>query len=155
LVWIDKLLLNYGHGAKDAQLGARLWSTDRGANLDSRDPDTEDNLGLKWRHTITRESTIFDMESSLNEDIFSLKKYLLNSVDLNLRLYRSKPEFYLMSSEEPADFHFEIMEIVFRACRVTVSNAVLIAHNQALTKEPAMYAFKRTYCKMATISPGK
>jgi hypothetical protein len=150
-------LMKYGHSAKNSgQLAARLWSTDRGSDLDATKPKSAplENSGLVRRWNLTKENVEFDMEGTLCEDLFRITKYIINSVDINIKLYPNRPEFYLMHSISNGKFQFQITEAIFRACRVTVTAAILIAHNQALSKAPAVYSYKRTYVKVNTISQG-
>jgi hypothetical protein len=128
-----KNLLSFGHDAKYGQLGSRLWSTDRGTAMDGFNPAVAgENEGLIARSAITNNSAIFDLEGSIREDFLCVKKYLLNVVDINLRLYPSRHEFYPMSTKPASNFKFEILEAIFRVCRITATSAVLFSHNQAL-----------------------
>jgi hypothetical protein len=147
-------LLSHGEAAKRGQLEAQLWTTETGNNLNSGDPAGQGNVGLQKRYAVTKESNVFDMEGPLAEDIFDIDKYLLNGVNITLKMYRNKPGFYLISDEQDPDFHFEILDIVIRVCKVAVDSGVLLAHNTALAKNTAKYPYKRRYCKMVTISPG-
>lgn len=148
-------LMAYGEGAKRGQLSAQLWATETGTNLDGADPSKPgENTGFKERYEVAKESTVFDMEGTLACDIFQIAKYLISGVDVTLKFFRNRPAFYLMAAEVTPNFHFEILDIVFRVCKVTVSNSVILAHNAALSKAPARYPYKRRYCKMATISAG-
>jgi hypothetical protein len=148
-------LLKYGHAAKNGQLASRLWATDRGSDIDSTDPSKPaENSGLATRFNLSKDNTEFDMEGTLCEDLFRIRKYLINSVDLNIRLYPNRPEFYLMSGVDAAAYQYKITEAIFRVSRVTVTSAILIGHNQALSKAPAKYAYKRCYVKIQTISEG-
>jgi hypothetical protein len=148
-------LFGYGSGAKQGPLGSQLWSTDRGANVDSGDPfSTAGNEGLNKRTEITKGSATFDMTGPIFESVFEISKYLLNGVEISLKFFRNRPAFYLMSEEENPNFKFVFEDIIVRVCRVCVSNAVLLAHTNALTKAPARYNFKRSYVKMTTIASG-
>jgi hypothetical protein len=83
-----------------------------------------------------------------------VKKYLLNDVDINLRLYPSRPEFYLMCKNPGLGCRFEILEAIYRVCRIKVTSAVLIAHSQALGTSSAKYPFQRSYVKILTMPGG-
>ena len=73
------------------------------------------NNGLYKRWLHSRRSQSFDMIGPIHADIFQQEKYLLNNVDLALKLTRSKPPFNLMSNataagQNAAQFKIKIEE---------------------------------------------
>ena len=69
-------------------------------DLDDVDP-AGTNQGLRLRYVFTQASRVFDMEGPLYADCFGLDKYLINGVDVQLRLFRTRPEFVLVSDRVP------------------------------------------------------
>ena len=51
------------------------------------------------------------MEGPLLHDLFNLDRYILNSVAINVKMYRSSPEFCLMTSEATPNFEVVIEDI--------------------------------------------
>jgi hypothetical protein len=100
----------------------------------------------------TQLSRTFDLEGPLYLDCFYLDKYLINGVDLQLRLFRSRNEFLLMSSESSPSYKLTILDAVFKACKIKVDSAVLLNHAESITKTPARYNYVRTDVKMTTIA---
>jgi hypothetical protein len=47
------------------------------------------NDGLAQSYSFTQQSRVFDFEGPLYEDVFRLDKYILNHVDINLKLFRN------------------------------------------------------------------
>ncbi|KAJ8321153.1 hypothetical protein KUTeg_001278 [Tegillarca granosa] len=74
------------------------------------------------------------MSGPIFHDVFNLEMYLLNQVDLQLRLYRSKPSFCLMSGETSPDYEIVIEDIVLEACKIKVNPAVIYGQAQILQK---------------------
>ena len=67
--------------------------------MDEPDPtkaNADANLGLKKRASFTSESKVVDIIGRLHGDIFNQEKYLLDLVNVRLRLHRSKNQFCLM-----------------------------------------------------------
>ena len=55
------------------------------------------NLGLVQRGRYLAESRVVDMMGRLHVDLFLQDKFLLNGVDVKMRLVRSKEAFSLMA----------------------------------------------------------
>jgi tagatose-1,6-bisphosphate aldolase non-catalytic subunit AgaZ/GatZ len=65
--------------------------------------------------------------------MFEIKcdRYILNSVGIAIKFYRSKPEFCLMSIDK-LDFRIEIEEMYLNICKVQVNPGVIYGHNEIL-----------------------
>jgi hypothetical protein len=93
-----KLLLSSGGDITRSQLQSQLYSPDDD-NMDDGNAYGGTNGGLAIRYAFTQESRIFDLEGPLYEDIFRIDKYMVNGVDLHLKLFRNPASFVLMSAE--------------------------------------------------------
>lgn len=104
-----KLLLSNGQDIGRSQLQSQLYYLD---DMDTKDADpvSGSNGGLAQRYQYTKDSRIFDMEGPLYEDIFRLDKYLVNGVDVNLKLFRNRASFVLMSDEAAPTYKLELVE---------------------------------------------
>lgn len=146
-----KVLLSNGPSASQSQLQTQLYYPDKEA-LDDADAATGRNQGLRGRFVFTQKSRTFDLEGPLYVDCFYLDKYLINGVDLQLRLFRSRNEFVLMSKESSPNYKVTILDAVFKACKIRLDSGVLMNHADAITKSPARYNYLKTDVKMMTIS---
>lgn len=146
-----KVLLSSGPASTASQLQTQLYYPDKDS-LDDPDPALGKNTGLRSRYVFTQESKAFDLEGPLYLDCFCLDKYLINGVDLQLRLFRSRNEFVLMSNGASKTYKVTILDAIFKACKVSLDSAVLLNHAEALIKTPARYNFLKTDVKMTTIS---
>ncbi|XP_061170271.1 uncharacterized protein F54H12.2-like [Saccostrea echinata] len=146
-----KVLLSNGPAATSSQLQTQLYYPDKEA-LDDPDAAGGRNQGLRLRYVFTQLSKTFDLEGPLYVDCFYLDKYLMNGVDLQLRLFRSRSEFVLMSKEASPNYKVTILDAVFKACKIRLDSAVLLNHATAITKSPARYNYLKTDVKMMTIS---
>lgn len=126
------------------------WPDGEGMN----DPDAAagTNMSLRKRYVFTQKSRTFDLEGPLYVDCFYLDKYLINGVDIQLRLFRSKPEFVIMSKVASPSYKVTILDAVFKACKVKVECAILVNHTNVILKSPARYNYLKTDVKMTTIS---
>lgn len=145
-----KTLLDYGQDAKASQLTSALFYKDRSGHMDSFDTNT----GLYERKKLIGNSKSLDMEGMLFHDLFEMDRYLLNMVDVKLKLFRSRPSFCLMSSEDDADYDVVIEDIVVKVCKIKVNPAIIFAHSEALKSTNAKYPYTKTVMKHITLMMG-
>ena len=120
-----KLLLSNGSHIAQSQLQSQLFYLDD--SDDDPDPAAGSNGGLAQRYQFTKESRIFDLEGPLYEDIFRLDKYLVNGIDIHLKLFRNA-SFVVLSKEAALTYKLELLDVVFKACKIKVDSGVFINH---------------------------
>lgn len=147
-------LLKYGAGAKKSQLVTQLWLADTEGQMDANSPRTDSNTGLLNRAQMFKGGKSVDMVGPLYHDLFKMDRYLLNQVNVNVKLYRSKPEFCLMSGSANPDYKVVLEEIRLRVSKVKVNPAVIYAQSKALEMTTAKYPFTQTLVKQNTIASG-
>jgi hypothetical protein len=140
-------LLNYNQTAKESHLTCALWYGDTGAKFD----DVKNNAGFRSRKNLTSQSTSVEMIGRLHADIFGSQKYLLNGVELRIKLNRSKPSFCLQSDDGTA-YKVQILDAALLMRRMTISPSVLLAHTKTLDISTAKYPLSRVDVKSVTIS---
>ena len=148
-----KVLLSSGIPASMSQLQTQLFYPDV-EDLDDVDAAGGTNKGLRLRYVFTQSSRVFDMEGPLYADCFGLDKYLINGVDIQLKLFRTRPEFVLVSDEATPSYKLTIVDAVFKACKVKVDPAIMLNHTKTIANQPARYNFIKTDVKMSTIPTG-
>lgn len=146
-----KVLLSTGIGASNSQMQIQLYWPD-GEGIGDPDAAAGTNMSLRKRYVFTQLSRSFDLEGPLYVDSFYLDKYLINGVDIQLRLFRSKNEFVVMNKEFSPSYKVTILEAIFKACKVKVDSAIQVNHSNAILKSPARYNYLKTDVKMTTIS---
>lgn len=143
--YIDHVL-NYGTEVKESRLQTSLFFKDIGTM-----GAEEGNDGYEDRKAFSR--TAFEMESHVHADIFNQEKYLLNGVQMNLKFYRSKPEFCLMAdAAETGKFHVKIIDAILIVRKVRICTPVQLAHAATLQKFNAKYPITRTEIKTINLN---
>lgn len=146
-------LLSYGEEAKKSQLQSVLWYVDDPGKFDKVDPTTADtNDAFKTRVRLTKGSSKCDMVGRLHLDLFHQNRYIINGVDLKLRLNRTTGKFNLMS-----DLGTEVTKItkaVLLVEKVKLNPAVLTAHAKALNNTTAKYPIRRVEVKSFSVTTG-
>ena len=94
------------------------------------------------------------MEGPLLHDVFNLDRYILDSVAINVKMYRSRPEFCLMTSEATPNFEVVIEDIALQVCKLQVLPSIIMAHAEQLKTTNAKYPFTRTEVRLISISAG-
>jgi hypothetical protein len=144
-----EMLLSYGSAAKESQMTSTLWHKDTAGHMDVT---TDDNEGLAARKSYTNRSQVVDMMGKLHSDLFFQDRYLLNGVDVKIRLVRSKDAFALMA--EDAAFKTKITEASLFVRKAKLSPPVQMAHIKALEKGTAKYPIRRVELKAFSIPKG-
>jgi hypothetical protein len=143
-------LLNYGQDAKNSHLTSSLWYKDTAGSMEASD----ENEGYSSRKEFTLNDRVFDMISPLHIDLKSVSKYLLNGVEMTIKLIQAKPDFFLMSNVENPICGIEIQEAELFVRKVKISASVLIGHAKALSLGTAKYPITRVDVKTVTIPSG-
>ena len=94
------------------------------------------------------------MMCRLHVDLFFQDRYLLNGVDMKIRLVQSKDACALMADGANADFKVCIVEAVLFVRKAKLNPAVQMAHINALEKTTAKYPLRRVDCKVFSIPRG-
>jgi hypothetical protein len=146
-------LLNFGQDAKSSQLTTQLFIKDDHDHPEDTDP-AGDNEGLFKRTNFITGSKALDLQGPIFHDLFSLSRYLLNQVDVKLKLYRSSAAFCLSTGEAAPDYKIEILDIYLLAKKIRVNPAVIYGHSEILKTTNAKYPFDRVECRVQSIATG-
>ena len=139
-------LLNYGDLAKSSHLTAGLWIGDEAGKFDDRI-----NKGHIKRKELAAGQAEIELYSNLHCDIFNINKFMLNGVDLGIKLIKNKNDFHLQGQ---VPCHVEIIEANLFVRKVKINPSILLAHARALSVTPAKYPINRVEIKTLTIGTG-
>lgn len=142
-------LLNYGRGAKESHLTSVLWYTDTAGKMDDVD---DANSGLNNRRLYLTEGKTVDLLGHLHCDIFNQERFLINGIEMRLRLVRTSDAFCLMSASK--DYSIRIVDASLLVRRAKIAPGVLLAHARALSKSTAKYPLTRVEVKAISMHAG-
>ena len=142
--------LNYGLEAKSTHLTAALYYKDTPGKLNSVDPD--ENEGFQKRQEKASVGRGVDMMGRLHCDVFHQQRYLLNGVDVKIRLTPSKSAFNLMSAANAYKSNITHASLFVRKVRLNPS--VTLAHAKALEQGTVKYPLKRVVVKTFSVPTG-
>lgn len=116
--------LSYGQEAKSSQLTSSLLYADTQRQMDGMTT----NSGVTKRSEFTDESITVDMIGRLHLDMFMQSRYLLNGVDLKVRLVRSNDEFVLMTCKNSPGYKISLQDVSFYVRKVSLNPGVPPVH---------------------------
>ena len=143
--------LNYGWEAKTSHLTSALYYQDTAGAFESLDPN--ENEGFRIRRDMTAGSRTLDMMGRLHCDLFHQERYLVNGVDVKIRLVPSKSDFNLMAAAGTA-FRSIISHASLFVRKARLNPAVSLGHAKALERATAKYPLKRVVVKTFSIPTG-
>ena len=147
-------LLSYREEADYTQLQAALFVKDDNDAPEDTDP-TGSNAGLAERANKIALSKVLDLQGSLHHDLTrSLNRYLLNQVDVRIKLYRSSAAFCLTAGDASPDYKIELIDVCILAKMVDVNPVIIYGHAEMLQSTTAKYPYTKTECRVQSIPVG-
>ena len=144
-----EILLSNGPAAKESQLMGGMWYKDTPGHQVKR---TTDSKGFTSRKALTAQSKSVQMTGKLHLDLFCQEKYLLNHVDLKIKLRRSRDVFALMADTD--NYKINIKDLALFVRNVQLSPAVRMGHVKALERTSCKYPIRRVEVKVDTVPRG-
>ena len=118
--------------------------------------DSPMNEGSYYQKKHTQNGQTFELEGMLNEDALHLDKYIINAVDVDLKLYPLRSSFVLMSDNPQKEYRIVIEEAIFKCCTMDVGNGIISAHSKTLQEGGmAQYFFNQSQINNFTIAQGQ
>lgn len=148
-----KTLLFSGKDELYSQKQSELFYKDEG-NINDANAYNGGNAGLVMRYAYTQQSKVFELEGNLMEDIFDTDKYLINGVDVYIKLFRSSAPFVIISANSTPAYKIELLDVVYKVAKVRVDPGVLLNHSKQIETTPVKYTLTRNELKMNTIPKG-
>ena len=153
--------LNYGSDSRESQLQAALYYKDSASGDQYMDAvtfkamDAVMNTGLKKRAEFTEDSREVDMEGVLTSDVFNLDRYLINGVEVRIKLFQSKDPFRLMAKDGDKErYKVVLTDCVFKVCKLNLDPGLLTAHGDTIKTTPAIYPYTKTDLRSFSIAKG-
>ena len=143
-------LLSYGNIAQKSALRGSLWYKDTVGHFDDVSAANK-NEGYINRSAWTL-NTVCDMTGPLLLDLCRTSRLILNRVNINIKLFRSSPQFLLMTDEKDDSKNFKVSislaELHVRKFKLRCADLLRI--EQELSRRNARYAYVQN--SMFTIS---
>ena len=149
---LDMLLQSNSDMSNSLAQGSLFFKDTAGDMEDHR--LTGNNKGFNIRASHTKRGNVGTMEGVIfNDFMMDQSRLLLNGVSLNIKLFQANDNFRLLTPLDKS-YKLVITNAILKVCQVSVHPAMILAHDQALSRSPAVYPFWRSDVKSFTISPG-
>ena len=145
-------ILKYGTDAASSQLDTQLFKMDDSDSPGVTDPNGSNN-GLFLRANMIALSKRIDLQGPIFHDLFSMSRYLINQVDVKIKIYRSSANFCLLTGDA-SDYRVNIEDIYILAKKIRVNPAVIYGHSKILESQNALYPYNKIEVKSVSISTG-
>ena len=150
------VLLNYGYDATNTQLQTQLYYKDTAGSMDHTKPnETPLNIGLIRRNNLSKSSAFIDMVGPIYADVFQMPRYLLNEVDVQVKLFQNKNSFHLLSSVPNKKYNVVISEVMLKAKMIGIHADILESHARALEDRQALLPLLKTEVKTFAVGKGQ
>ena len=116
---------------------------------------SKSNTGLAKRIELAQLSKPIDMEGPLFADVFQLSKYLLNEVDVRVKLYQTLADFRLLNLDSKTTYTVEVLDVKLKVAMVGISPELLTSHAKLLGNNQAIYPLTRTEVKTFAVAQGQ
>jgi hypothetical protein len=136
-------------------LQSQLFYLDSAGFHDNLDYSRGGNLGLYQRARQTEKGKLVDLEGNVCMDICQQERYLLNGVQVNFKFWPSRDSFCLLSPNADQSYRIEVSDAVLKVCYVKLNPTVLLAHNDALQKQEALYPYTKSDVKCFGVPQGQ
>ncbi|XP_011684666.1 PREDICTED: uncharacterized protein F54H12.2-like [Wasmannia auropunctata] len=143
-------LLNYATPAKTSHLTSALWDEDLPGSMDDS-IEAGGNPALQRRANYIQSKRALDLIGHLHCDVFNQDKFLINGVEVRVRLVRSKDAFCLMETNSLSKIRILDASLLVR--RAKISPGVLLAHARMLSKTTAKYPLTRVEVPSRPLQP--
>ena len=147
------ILLRNAEDAKETQIQSQLYYKDTPGFMDAVDPVDGANFGLVQRYAWTKDGNAVELEGPIYVDIMQQDRFLLNGVQLSIKLFPASDAFCLMSTHSDT-YTADIVDAKLKVCTVKVSPNIVVSHNAALSRSPALYPFHKSEIKAYSIPAG-
>jgi len=138
--------------AKTFYLTFCLWDTDIPDFMDETLDSETPNQALVKRARYICEERALDLIGHLHCDVFNQDKFLINGVEVRMRLVRSKDSSCFIETKSASKIRILEANLIVR--RTKINPGVLFAHARMLSKTTAKYPLTRVKVKTFTIHAG-
>lgn len=144
-----KTLLSFPPEFKNNQLQNSVYLFD-----DSPKTLGEVNSSYKARKVLAQESKVFEIASSIYDDIFCCDRYIFSNVSLKVILKRCAPELCLVSTADTPNYKVLLEHCVLNLRKVDVAQNIYSAHEKRFQQSQLSYPYVKSAVRVAHFATG-
>ena len=151
--YIDTILLCCPN-SRTANYQAQLYHKDVSGYMETTDPQDGDNRGLTYRQRYVNKSNAVDMQGPLLVDICQLDRYILNGIEIRIKLWPTPSALNIMAKSS-LKFRSIIEEACLKVCHITPTPHMISAQQTILERNHfALYPYIKCEMKKFTVPAG-
>ena len=134
-----------------------LFIKDNAARMNDFSLLTSSNKGFMQRAKLMEGSREIELQSIIDIDIFKSTTYLVNGISMDINLTATSDKFRLLTANtETTDYKLQVTDVSLVVPTVTLSNAVLISHQEVIKDEisQANYYYEKVQLRKFHIAGG-
>ena len=144
------VLLNSIDDECESRLQSELFYKDTSGALEETGLN-RGNLGHYNRMLHTNQSQILTLEGGIRVDICQQDRLIVNGMVIHIKMIK-KENCFRLTADGNKEYKLRIEDAVLKVCRVKVKPEVLIAQNEILKTQPALYPFCQSDIKTYSVS---
>ena len=156
-------LLDISRFKKNNELQSGLWKADTPGRMGPEIQDELENEGFLWRSKWTVGSKECRVTAPITTDLAQQGRLILNSVEMTLKFFRTRPEFHLMVAQPksqdqvfaPGGYKLHLTDAFLRVKKKTVVPSVLMGIESTLSETPALYPLMRSEVRKYLVHKGQ
>lgn len=137
----------YRSESEKTHLTSGVWADDTAGQMDT---SGDANVGFKSRRALTKDNGDVELYGPLHCDLFNVDKYLVNGVEMTIKLQRANQNFHIMGTAGSLGT-FETKDAVLYVRKVKIAPGTLLAHHKVLSTATAKYPINRVDIRTITI----
>lgn len=151
------IMLNKDLKNQSNALQSEGYFTDNADGMDDVDALQGRNSWLYYRYQLTKDGEIIELMGGLSLDLMdeNQNRFLINGIQIGIKLWPNKKEFCLLSSNENADFKVNIVDAKLKLKHIKLTPGAFIGHQEAISQRDALYPFYRSDVKTFNIPTGQ
>lgn len=114
----------------------------------------EINNSYKTRKTLAQESKVFEIATSIYDDIFCCNRYIFSNVNLKLILKRCSPELCLVSTAAAPTYKVLLEHCVLNLRKVDVAQNIYNAHEKRFNQSQLSYPYMKSVVRVSHFATG-
>jgi hypothetical protein len=142
--------LIFSKASKETHIQSQGYYKDQAGKMNNAS-----NEGYIKRKAWVAGSKPFTMVGPLYLDLFQQSKYLINHLDMKIKLQRTKPEFSMLAlGTDKPNVEIRITDATLYVRRVNVLPSIMLDHEEVLRTKNAIYPVQHTEMVTYTIPSG-
>ena len=148
-------ILQHDENAQKTFLQSQGFVKDEAVKIDVCNGEGGEQAGLFKRWGTWTGGKVVELEGPIMADICQGDRYILNGVEISIKLWPSKATFNMLSIKDDTTAHIELVDAYLSVCKVTPTPSITMGISKTLQDKTALYPYTRTEMRSFHLNEGK